>query len=75
MGKSEETTNTLDTYREVLTETRLKVLAALESSIKSEALDSIEALNKLAAITLLPRPVALKYARALGQPELWKRAE
>lgn len=70
-----ENMSQLDAYRETLTETRLKVLGNLESSLKSGKLDSFEALDRLAAITLLPRQDALRYARSLGTPDLWKRAE
>lgn len=75
MSKTKETQSPLDTYREVLTETRLKVLGNLEAGLKSGTIDSFEALDKLAAIILLPRQDALRYAKVMGQAELWKRAE
>ena len=73
--KIEKAVPVLDQYREVLTETRLKVLSNLEAAIRAQELDPFEATSKLAAILLLSRPAAINYARTMGAAELWKRAE
>jgi hypothetical protein len=61
----------LDQLKETLTETRLKVLKNLENCIKEESMDSLEALQKLAACLLMNQDAALEYAVRMGNPKLW----
>ena len=73
-SKKSEVVSQIDQYREAMTELRLKVLGNLEARIKSDEIDSTEALTTLAAILLFSRQQSLDYAKIMGDKSLWRRA-